>query len=99
LISLSNRTPTESQDFVSKKLRRKQSNRESARRSRLRKAESEEKKQAEIEALTETLLQSEHENRNLRLQLAIREARLERLEAKLNEVHLNTNSPPSHSLC
>ena len=46
------------QEHVSKKLRRKESNRESARRSRLRKAEGEEKKQAEIVSLTQALQES-----------------------------------------
>lgn len=62
-----------------KKLRRKQSNRESARRSRLR-------KQAECEALTSTVTELQQENCHLKAANKAMVQQIEELAAKLEEV-------------
>ena len=62
-----------------KKLRRKQSNRESARRSRLR-------KQAECEALSGKVLELQHENQQVKEANRALLARIEELVAKLEQV-------------
>lgn len=66
-------------DREGRKLRRKQSNRESARRSRLR-------KQAECEALNTTVSDLQQENRDLLVANKAMAARIEELEAQLEQV-------------